>query len=74
MQYDVLIYRDTDSDLYLAEVPDLPGCMSQGPSIEETKANIREAIEAHVATLRDLGRGVPLPSPHVLESVEIDVA
>lgn len=74
MQYDVLIYPDPDSGLYLVEVPDLPGCMSQGTSLEDARANIREAIEGHLAVLRELGREIPQPSKHKLVSVDVSVA
>lgn len=46
---------------WAAYVPDLPGCMSTGRSLDETKVNIREAIEGHLATLRALGDPVPEP-------------
>jgi len=74
MQYDVLIYHDPASGLYIAEVPDLPGCMTQGATVDDAKANVREAIEGHLATLRDLGRDVPQPSRHLLASIDVDVA
>ncbi|MBV9282006.1 MAG: type II toxin-antitoxin system HicB family antitoxin [Chloroflexi bacterium] len=74
MRYDVLIHPDPDSGFYLAEVPDLPGCVSQGRTVEEAKAAIQEAIQGHVEVLRDLGRDVPPPSHHVLDTVEVSVA
>ena len=43
MKLNVIIEKD-DSGYYLAEVPALPGCLSQGKSITETKVNIKEAI------------------------------
>jgi len=49
--YDILVTRDADSGLFLAEVPDLPGCYSQGATEEEATANIREAIALHLQTL-----------------------
>ncbi len=42
--------------------PDLPGCITTGPTLAETEQNIREAISGHVATLRQFGEPVPEPS------------
>ena len=40
---------------WAAYVPDLPGCITTGKTIEETERNIREAIEGHLRTLREFG-------------------
>ncbi len=45
-----------------AYVPDLPGCVSTGATVEEIEANITEAIQLHVKSLRDHGEAVPPPS------------
>lgn len=47
---------------WAAYVPDLPGCMTTGATLDETKANIREAIEGHLETLRECGDPIPVPS------------
>jgi predicted RNase H-like HicB family nuclease len=46
---------------FSAYVPDLPGCVSTGATVEEVTANIRVAIALHVASLRDHGEDVPPP-------------
>jgi len=45
-----LIY-DPEYKGYVADVPELPGCMSQGKTIKKTLTNVREAIELYVSTL-----------------------
>jgi len=45
-----------------AYVPDLPGCMTTGRTLEETRRNISEAIQGHLETLRQFGDPVPEPS------------
>lgn len=55
---------------WAAYVPDLPGCMSTGATLDETKRNIREAIEGHIETLREFGDPIPEPSS-VAEEIEI---
>ena len=52
----------------VAEVPSLPGCISQGKSREEALENVREAISLHVEVLRE--RGEPVPEDRV-EIVEV---
>lgn len=46
---------------YLAEVPDLPGCMSDGETQEEALANVGEAIDEWIASAKDMGRPIPAP-------------
>lgn len=52
----------------VAEVPSLPGCVSQGKTREEALANVREAISLHEEVLRE--RGEPIPEDKV-ELVEV---
>lgn len=47
---------------YSAYVPDLPGCVATGESIQEVEREIREAIRFHVAGLREDGLSVPAPT------------
>ncbi len=55
---------------YAAYVPDLPGCIATGGSIEETEKLIQEAIKFHLDGLREDGLPVPAPSSQV-EYVEV---
>ena len=47
---------------YSAYVPDLPGCVATGATLEEVEREIREAIEFHIEGLRDAGEPVPEPT------------
>ncbi len=53
-----LVYQG-ESGLWVAEVPSLPGCVSQGATLEEAVKNVREAIELHIETLRAHRQPVP---------------
>ena len=55
---------------WAAYVPDLPGCITTGQTLEETRRNIREAIELHLEAMQLVGEPVPAPSTEV-ELVEI---
>jgi predicted RNase H-like HicB family nuclease len=46
---------------WAAYVPDLPGCITTGKTLEETERNIAEAIQGHIRTLREFGEPVPRP-------------
>jgi len=46
-----------------AYVPDLPGCITTGQTVEEIERNIREAIELHLEGLREDGEPIPEPQP-----------
>jgi len=55
---------------YAAYVPDLPGCVATGATVEETERRVREAIEVHIEGLREDGLPVPEPSS-VVDYVEV---
>ena len=63
MKYAILIERGPTS--YGATVPDLPGCVAVGASLDEVQRLIREAVDEHVAFLRDEGQPVPEPAIQV---------
>ena len=71
MRYTVVLEREQDGG-YVASVPALPGCVSQGNSRAEALSNIREAIELYVADCRDAGD--PIPTEAGKEFVEVDAA
>ncbi len=68
MRYAIVIEKGKGN--YSAYVPDLPGCVAVGDTIEETQRVIQEAIEFHIEGLRADGQPVPEPSSHV-EYVEV---
>jgi predicted RNase H-like HicB family nuclease len=57
---------------YAAYVPDLPGCVATGATVEEAEELLRQAIEVHVAGLREDGLPVPAPSS-VVDYLEVAV-
>ena len=62
MNYPVVIHKDKKSD-YGVSVPDLPGCISAGATVDEALAMVREAIELHLEGLIEEGGVVPLATP-----------
>lgn len=63
MRYAIVIEKGEGN--YSAYVPDLPGCVAVGDTIEETEREIREAIEFHLDGMRQDGLEIPEPSSKV---------
>jgi predicted RNase H-like HicB family nuclease len=70
VRYRVLIEVDEDG-VFVAEVPALPGCISQGQTRAEAIDNIKEAIAAYLESLN--ARGEPVPPSIFEEVVEVDL-
>ena len=65
MKYRVILEPDLEVGGYVVSCPALPGCHSQGDTREEALANIRDAIEGVLASLKS--RNLPLPSEEEVE-------
>jgi len=59
VKFRIIIEPDEDG-VFVATVPSLPGCVSQGATRTEALQNVREAIEGYVDSLRDRGEPIPL--------------
>ena len=60
-KYEVIIYWSEEDAAFIAEVPELPGCMSDGQTHEAALANVKVIIGEWIATARELGRPIPEP-------------
>jgi len=60
-KYELHIYWSDEDDVFVVEVPDLPGCMAHGASPAEAAANAQEAIALWVDTAREFGDPIPEP-------------
>ena len=65
MQYAIVIENAPRSSNLSAYVPDLPGCITTGRTLEEIKRNMQEAIELHLTGPREDGLPIPKPSTEV---------
>jgi len=63
MRYAIVIEKAESN--YSAYVPDLPGCVATGGTIEEVESQIREAIEFHLEGMREDGTPIPPPASRV---------
>jgi predicted RNase H-like HicB family nuclease len=60
-RYEIILYWSEEDEAYLAEVPELPGCVADGGSYEEALRNAEVVIDQWIETARELGRPVPEP-------------
>ena len=70
MKYRVIIEKDEDG-LYIAEAPNLPGCISQGSTRSEAIVNIKEAIVLYLESLS--AHDEPVPPPISEEIIEVSI-
>ncbi len=61
LQYPVTLYSEPEGG-YVAQIKDLPGYLTQGETLEETIANLKEARELWIETAYEAGDDIPLPS------------
>ncbi|VAX31564.1 hypothetical protein MNBD_NITROSPIRAE03-70 [hydrothermal vent metagenome] len=60
-KYEIIIYWSREDDAFVAEAPELPGCMAHGKTYEEAIKNIQEAIQLWIDTAKEFGDSVPEP-------------
>lgn len=60
-RYEIIMYWSNADAAFIAEVPELPGCMAHGDTQEDALASIKEAIRLWVDTAREFGNHIPEP-------------
>jgi len=60
-KYEVVVWWSEEDRAYIAEVPELPGCMADGTSYEEALKNVQVIISEWIETAKKLGREIPKP-------------
>ena len=59
--YEIIIYWSDEDDAFVAEVPELPGCMADGKTYQEAVANVEVIVKEWIQTAKELGRPIPQP-------------
>ncbi len=70
MKYTVVLQRENDGG-YIATVPALPGCVSQGDTRAEVLKNIEQAIELYLEDIREAGEAIPVEAGR--EYIEVTI-
>lgn len=60
-KYEVILYWSNADDLFIAEVPELPGCMAHGDTQEAALANVNDAIRLWIEAACEFGDSIPEP-------------
>ena len=65
-QYEMIIYWDKTDNIYVADVPELPGCMAHGKSKKEALENAEKAVEFWLKTAKEDGVQIPEPKGRLM--------
>ncbi len=65
-KYETIIYWSEEDQVYIAEVPELPGCMAHGNSYELALSSAKEAIQLWLDTANEFSDPIPVPKGHRL--------
>jgi len=60
-KYEIIIYWSDEDEAFIAEVPELPGCMAHGDEQESALTNVKEAIQLWIDTAEEFGDPIPEP-------------
>lgn len=66
IRYEVIIYWSEEDNAFIAEVPELPGCASDGETYQEALANVEVVIQEWIETAKELGREIPKPKGRLI--------
>jgi predicted RNase H-like HicB family nuclease len=61
IRYEMIIYWSEDDQAFIVEVPELPGCMADGPTYQAALTNAERVVQEWIETARELGRSAPEP-------------
>ena len=61
IKYEVIIYWSSEDQAFIAEVPELPGCMADGSTYQEALANVEVISQEWIQTAKELARPIPKP-------------
>lgn len=72
LRYSVLLQKDVEESVYVVTVPALPGCFTQGATVDQALERVREAIALHLEGFVERGEEIPIePTPPLLTIVDV---
>ncbi len=60
-KYEIIIYWSNEDNSYIAEAPELPGCMSDGETYQQALSNIEKIIDEWIETAKSINKKIPSP-------------
>jgi predicted RNase H-like HicB family nuclease len=61
LKYEIVLYWSNEDGVFIAEVPELPGCIAHGDSQESALASVKEAMQLWIDTAKEFGDPIPVP-------------
>ncbi len=68
-----VVFESAEEGGFVARVPSLPGCVTQGETLEESEDMVKDAIMAYCASLKNRGEALPILGKEVVESIAISL-
>ncbi|MBM3700551.1 MAG: type II toxin-antitoxin system HicB family antitoxin [Actinobacteria bacterium] len=65
-KYEIIIYWSDEDEAFIAEVPELPGCMADGKTHDKLLENVTQVIKEWLETAEELGREIPKPKGRLI--------
>ena len=65
-KYEIIIFWSEEDEAFLAEVPELPGCMADGKTYQEALENAEQIIDEWIETAQEEGRPIPQPKGRLM--------
>lgn len=65
-KYEIIIYWSNEDNVFIAEVPELPGCMADGKTYQKALSNAEVIIQEWIDTATELGRSIPEPKGRLM--------
>lgn len=66
IRYELIIYWSDEDQSFIAEIPELPGCMADGATYKEAVDNVEVVIQEWIETAKELGRPIPEPKGRLI--------
>ena len=60
-KYEIILYWSEEDNAYIAEVPELAGCMADGATAKDALRNVEQIIQEWIETAQEFGRSIPAP-------------
>ncbi len=68
LHYEIILYWSEEDQVFIAEVPELAGCVADGETYQEALQNVEIIMQEWIETAQELGRSIPQPRQHLMSA------
>ena len=68
LHYEIILFWSTEDEAFIAEVPEIPGCMADGSTYREALQNVEIIMQEWIETAQELGRSIPEPKGSIISA------